>query len=168
MKLLFCILMIGLYFSPCSAFFWSKQDPIEVEIYSVLNGVAKEAEKKFNIRTIGTGISSPGWVLHSLSLDFQVERSLTREEIKTICKYTACLLRDRANASEILRKQMFSYPFTIKNVTVCLFIKSKNGDRLFDPEFCVGELRSGIYEFLTREKGAKCGYNNSYEEEFVE
>lgn len=161
-------LFANLLLTSCSALLVESRNPMEKEMYNVLNKVSKESEKKFNMKTIATSIGSPEWVLDHLSIDFQIHGPLTKARIKEICTFVGTQLRDEANANPILAKNMKSYPFNIENVGTTLFIISKDNSDIYYPDYCIGKLFLGRFYFRTEGPNQRRGYKTTEEEEFVE
>lgn len=152
----------------CSALVGKDQNPIHVEINKVLNKVSHESEKKFNMKTIATCIGSPDWVLDHLSIDFEINKPLTKEQIKQICVFVGTHLRDEANGNPVLSKAMKTFPFTIINVGTTIFIHNKDGSDIYYPDYCIGKLFQGKFYFRSKDPTQQFGYKTDEEEPFTE
>ncbi len=139
--------------------------PNEKAVNKLLSRLAKDFEKKYNIRPIGTNVAMHGGIVRMLGLDFQVLGPLSQEQIRKILIKLVQKFLEEINSDLILRPFLEKYPFKIEDINIILFFNDSKGYEIDDPYFGVAEIDGGelSYKTLAKNDGILNFVNEIYE-----
>lgn len=152
MKILFpllCVLLLAA-FSFASIGNDEKTDS-DFELNRVFREVSSYAKVKYNLKTIGIGISSPENVLISVGISFRSDHQLSMDESRKILLDLANKMKTGINSSKILVETMQKPPFTLNDVCIEIFFVNKEGDSTTHPDWAVVSFSYGKFKFKTNE-----------------
>ena len=149
-----CVILLCLLSFPILGFkLFKHQDPYipkdEQAVNRILNEVACILKKKYKMDPIATEVSMPGGIVKRLGLDFQVRGPLSKEEIRKLLIEAAEQLLSTINMDMEVRPYLEIYPFTIKNVTISLFILDSTRRRVDHPYIGIASIRRGKLDYWT-------------------
>lgn len=140
-------------------------------VNSVLKRGATLLEQKYNMQTIGAGVSMPQGNLKSLILDFQIKGPLSKKIIRKILVNSAQDFIKLINSDDTIKQYMAIYPFTIKNISITLFLENANGLEIGDPNIGMATISEGdvfYFNLVTTDlPSIKSETKESYEEALI-
>lgn len=116
----------------------------------------KHLAKKYKLDCIGNGAGMPEGEIHSLYLAFQRNKPVTMDEARQLIVAMSIDFLHSINSNEELKKYCVSFPFTENNAEIALFIFSKEGRELVEPDISIASLSHGVIRYRSWDK------NNSY------
>ncbi|MFZ0565164.1 MAG: hypothetical protein WAM28_03165, partial [Chlamydiales bacterium] len=104
---------------------------------------------QYEMNPIATNVAMPGGIVKLMGLDFQICGPLTKENIRKILISSAQELLLNINSNTEIRPYLETYPFTIKNVEMNLFILDSSRIRLDHPHIGIAGIVDGGLDYLT-------------------
>ncbi|KIC75348.1 hypothetical protein DB41_HP00020 [Neochlamydia sp. TUME1] len=133
--LFFFILMFTLSSCMLSVLDSYEEPEQAVFVSDILNKTSKKLQKKYSMRTIGTGIGMPDGVVTMLALSFEKTGPLSREEGRRIIVDCVQEMLQIINTHERIRPHLKNYPFTPSDIEIAIFLKDPLGYNIFYPHF---------------------------------
>lgn len=122
----------------------------EKTINKVNEDAALLLEKKYNLRCIGQGSSSPSKEIKFLFLSFQYYGYLSKQELKTLTLNCVHDFLDVINSNKEIRQYLCTYPFTTKNIDLDIYqYKNKNLERYYEPDIAIIEFKHEKINYYT-------------------
>lgn len=161
---LFSIILI-IIFSSFSLRSLTKNDKSQVVelAYNIRDDVAKKQSKKYNMIVQSEGIEVPNDVLNLLSLGFQIQGPLSKDELQRILIDCVSEFLCLVNSNEKIRPYLKNYPFTPQNIRVSLFVNDPGGGEVSPPHISIASASRNVLYF--RIKDFSEPYNYVTEEE---
>ncbi|WP_044882038.1 hypothetical protein [Neochlamydia sp. EPS4] len=164
-----CIILMFILSGCVLSLLDSYEEPEQAKfVGDILNNVSKKLQKKYTMRTIGTGIGMPDGVVTMLALSFEKTGPLTQEEGRAIIVGCVEEMIQTVNKNEKIRPYLENYPFTSNNVEIRLFLKTKEGNKIYEPDYgVISEIDGSVnYKYKSSENPKK--YSKIEEEKFEE
>ena len=161
---LFLILILSFFnFNPPYAY----QPPMHIKFAdSIQEVVGERLEKRHQMENIGQ-CGALFDKINSLGFRFQATGPKTKEELREILIDCAEDLVNAVNRTEGISQYLPSYPFTIEQADIAIFLRDKqNGDFIY-PLYSTAGINQGRLRFYTVDKygmGYKTRESESYEE----
>jgi hypothetical protein len=121
----------------------------EQAVNKILNQTANILKHRYNMKPIATNVAMPGGIVKLLGLDFQLLGPLEKEKIRNILIDSAQELLKNINADAEIRPYLESYPFTIQNVEINLFLIDAKGSEINHPDIGIAGIAEGELDYLT-------------------
>lgn len=137
-------------------------------VNSILSKASKIIHTKYHLRPSGVGVSMPGGPIRELTLCFDTEKQLTKEELRILLINSANELLDEVNKSPEIQQFIKTPPFTIKNIEIIIYNHDKKTYDVFDPGIAVAKISRGILNFKTVDINNTFDFKNRYEETYEE
>lgn len=136
-----------------------RADKITEEVKALLS-------KRYKMQVVGiTGGMAD--CVNVLGLSFQINGPIPKNVLREMLVDCVEEFLVPINADEKLRPFLKNYPFTAKEIDIAIFIKDKNGNRLYDPEISVASAHYGKVYFNTVDKNNTMnGYKEWMEEDY--
>ncbi|WP_044882040.1 hypothetical protein [Neochlamydia sp. EPS4] len=135
-SILIFITLIAVLSSCALSLLNSYEEPEQAKfVGDILNNVSKKLQKKYSMRTIGTGIGMPDGVVTMLALSFEKTGPLSREEGRRIIVDCVQEMLQIINTHERIRPHLKNYPFTPSDIEIAIFLKDPLGYNIFYPHF---------------------------------
>ncbi|WP_044882471.1 hypothetical protein [Neochlamydia sp. EPS4] len=147
----------------------SYEEPEQAEfVGEILDKASKKLQKKYSMRTIGTGIGMPDGVVTMLALSFEKTGPLTKEEGRRIIVDCVQEILQIINTHEKIRPYLKNYPFSARDIEVRVFLADKFRNDIFDPNYgVISSISASIdYKYTSAENPNK--YMKIEEENFEE
>jgi len=160
----FCLLCLF-----CSYLF--KKTPEGRKIaHEIVKGTSEEFKQKYGLRFGGVSVSAPNGIYRELGIEFDYDRKLSKSEGRYVLFDVVTSFLDRINSVDSFEKYMQEVPFTGENVTINIYIRPKDGTRIYHPDIKVfsffnGKLR---YSYDTPESEKRKGNYYLIETETLE
>ncbi len=124
--------------------------PNEKAVNELLSQLANKFERQYKIKPVATNVAMHGGIVRMLGLDFQVIGPLTKEDIRRLLIKLVQEFLITVNTDEKIRTFLKKYPFTIKNISITLFIDYANGQYVLDPEIGIAGISTAElnYKYL--------------------
>lgn len=147
-------------------------DPYISKAESLVNTILKQTAcsivKKYKVSPVGSGAAMPNCVVEKLTLEFSSYKSpLTKDQLRELLIEFGEELLNNINSNKDLQPYLVSKPFTIKNVSICIYNYNQGRD-LFDPDITVASLSKGVIYYKTNDPKDIFKYKNEYEETYEE
>lgn len=126
-------------------------DLVGDQLDKVVSKVSLYARKKYNLITIGTGVSAPGDELQRIGISFQTNHQITKDRSKEILIDLTLLLKNSVNENKILLQNMKNPPFKSTNASINIFFVTEDRKITVHPQFAVVSLSSSEFEFATND-----------------
>lgn len=140
--------------------------PPYVEMASKIRSeIAQKLAKRYNMKIFGIGGGMADCV-NFLGLDFQIRGPLTKEQLRRILIDSVQELLNAINENEQIRPYLKNYPFTEKEISITLFIKDPNGNKIYDPEIGIASAGQGTMYYYTDDKENLYVYKQEIEEDY--
>ena len=141
----------------------------EQAVNNLLIKISRKLEKKFNLLSSGSSVAMPQGIVSQLGLDFKIEGSLTKEQIRKILIEISQEFLLFINDDEAVRPYLKNYPFEIRNIDIGLFFIDKKGYGLDAPNIAIASINGNeiSYWILKRKNGMPTTENRiveTYEE----
>ena len=131
----------------------------------IKSDVARTLEKRHNMCLIGEGTGAMHCV-EMLSLSFQINRILTKENARKIIVDCVNEFTKKVNAHVKIRPYLKTFPFEGAQVTI--YITDKNRRNIYDPEIGVVSYREGEITYYTDDPENKWKYKTKIKETLEE
>lgn len=118
-------------------------------VHSVLGKTAKIIENKYKIQASGSGASMPGGPIQELTLCFDANFQLSKEDLRKILINIAQELLNRVENNLEIQKYLKHPPFKIENIQIIIYNHDKNGRTLYDPLIGTAEISNGFLTYRT-------------------
>ena len=173
-KMILFPVIFSLFFS-FTSFCNANQTPREYQISDaeksvniVLSNATKFLIEKYQLKVIGEGVAMPGGHVKKLSLDFQIQGPVAKEELrKIVIEITHDFLK-LINSDQNFRRFSNCYPFTLKNVQIGIFVIDNEGREVLEPDISIVEIYQGFLIFRTVDKSNTFKYKSEYRESYDE
>jgi len=139
-------------------------DYVEIA-HGISNRIATKLEKKHHMKAMGTAGGMMGNI-YMMGISFDIRRPLTQQEGRKIIVSCVEEYLQAINNNVDVRPDLAEYPFPAKNIKMTLFIKDKNGDKLYDPEISVISTSEGTITYRTNDPDNEYRYKNRIHENY--
>ena len=167
-SILFLLITMFLTLMGCGMINQYKPDPEEEIVHEILLNSEILIEKKYNIKTVGSGAAMPGGNIKKLTLSFDSKSSYSKKDLRIMLIGCANELLNQINTNDKIQKYLVKRPFTIENVQLIIFNYNSEGRYVYDPEIFVAEILGGILTYQTKDPKKEFGYKNTYTETYEE
>lgn len=133
--------------------------------YKLLNESIAKICKSYPVYCVGTGT---GGDCLKFSIDFEIQGPISRDEARDFVLCARNLTIENFNKSSHKNRYYSKHKFENKNFQITLFIKNKDGSKIFDPEIVVADCCHYEVEFLTNDPENEFKYKNTYKETLEE
>ena len=129
-----------------SSFIFKRPSEKKQIVLRIIDEVTEKYEKKYGFHLSGIIESCPNGVYRNIGMNFDYEGVLDKSEGRIILTDIVSSLLEAINSKELLKKYLQDVPFTGSNVTVNIYLKSKDQARIYYPNikifsFYAGSLR---------------------------
>ena len=145
-----------------------ERHPADILVDEILLNSAILIEKKYNIKTVGSGANMPGGDINCLALSFDSKSSYSKKDLRVMLIGCANELLNQINTNEKIQEYLVKRPFTIENVQLIIFNYNSEGRYVYDPDIFVAEILGGILTYQTKDPKKEFGYKNTYRETYEE
>lgn len=143
--------------------------PGDRAINAVLKKTSSQLNKKYNLRTIGTGGSANREDKATMiGIEFQILQPLTLDECRKLIISVANALLNNINNEPSIEQYLVEFPFTYKKIDVGIFIHMQDNSSVFHPDIGVVSLGKGVIEYLTVDPVGSYKYKSVIEETYEE
>jgi len=143
-------------------------NPAEIAGDILANTEAFAFKKNYPLHACATGMMMPGGTVQKLTLCFQSKTLLTRNQLRVLLIECGEELLQQINSNKHIQRFLVKRPFTIKEVTIVIYNKDKEGNTPYDPLIVTADISGGILTFCTQDSQDKWGYKNEFEESYEE
>jgi len=143
-------------------------NPAEIAGDILDNTEAFALKKKFPLHACGTGMMMPSGVVQKLTLCFQSKTLLTRNQLRVLLIECGEELLQQINSNKHIQRFLVKNPFTIKEVSIVIYNKDKEGNTPYDPLIVTADISGSILTFFTKDPQDKWVYKNEFEETYEE
>lgn len=154
------LLFICCSFSPSG--YVPKEDKI---VFETMNKTVEIIKKKYNMDAIGYGMNGK---FEYLEISFQSFQKCTKDIAREMVVDCVKEFQSQINSNENLKPYLKNFPFTMKNVGICIYFRNINGKDFIDPDICVASSNSRGVDFKTNDPEKEYAYKNWYEESHEE
>ena len=126
----------------------------------ILNRTAKSIEKKYNLKTMGTGTAMPGGIIKELVLAFGTKDTLSKSQLRFLLIQIANELLNQVNSNNNIQKFLEKSPFTIENVQIIIYNRDKHGSEVYSPEISTADISEGVFSYHTVNQNDTFVYDN--------
>lgn len=98
---------------------------------------------------VGDTVAMPGRIVKFFGLEFKIHGPLEKEKLRSILIDSAHELLSIINKNEDIQSCLETYPFTIKNIEIVLFIIDSNRRNLHHPYIGIAQISKGELKYLT-------------------
>lgn len=105
--------------------------------------------KKYEMRAMGVGIAMPSGILKGLGFSFQIQGPKSKESLRKILIEAGQDFLTLINADMAIRPYMEKYPFTIKDISIDLFVMDQNGYDVHEPYIGIADVIWGKLHYKT-------------------
>mgnify|MGYP000219838679 CR=1 FL=1 len=171
MKFMFivCVILCSIFFM---GFIMNNRGSSSVKasasVGEILDKTATVIEKKYKIKTSGSGISMPGGIVKKLALAFTTKNSLSKNDLRKLLIEFGEELLQQINNNKNIQPFLETAPFTIENVQIIIYNHDKDNRNLFDPEISTAELSAGFLTYRTTSPDNPLRFNNEFKETYEE
>lgn len=103
-------------------------------------------EKKYKLTLGGTQISGPREI-KLMGLMFDLKQSLDKDEARKLIVETTEKYLEKINSNVEIRPYLSNYPYTLKNVTISIFLHDDKGELFYTPKIGVVSSSDGLIEY---------------------
>lgn len=129
---------------------------------------AKIIQTKFNLRPSGTGAAMPGGPIQGLTLCFDTNFPLTKDQLRELLIKSARELLIQVTENSEIQQYLKHPPFVLENVQIILYNLEKDGREVYDPGISTAEIDEGILTFRSVDPDDTFKYKNTYTETYKE
>lgn len=138
---------LSLLLIPLCIFGWFKDNRSEAEktFDEVLNQGIKFVEQKYKLKAIGSGGGMPDGSIHNFNITLEHKGILSIDDARFLLVNITNDFVQIVNKNPKIKPYLYNFPFTDKDISLMVIIKSVEGDDLIDPYLgsigqCAGEL----------------------------
>lgn len=137
-------------------------------VNGILTKTAINLEKKYNIKSCGTGAAMPGGPVKEHTLCFETKSMLNKEQLRKLLIILAQELLTQVNENNEIQEFLKERPFTIKNIQIILYNHDKEGREVYDPNISGAQIAQGILTYRTVNKSDTFKFKDQFEESYDE
>lgn len=144
------------------------KDPFEDErvINSILGKTAKIIKEKYNLRPSGIGVAMPGGPIREVTLCFDTQDVLSKEELRKLLINSAQEMLKQVNENEEVQQFLKTRPFTMNNVEVIIYNHDKTNSDVRDPEISTAHISQGELVYRTTDPENDFRFKNRFKESY--
>lgn len=166
-KYLLLLFIMAIFF--CS-FFGNKISKESKIVHQIVRQISEKYERKYKLNFSGISLSAPGGIYRKIGISFEYYGYLSKDDARKILVESATDLIEKINANDELKPYLKNYPFTGDNVTITIFLRLPNGQRIYYPDMKITKFHRNkvcfVYDTPETEKAK--GYYFLEEKETLE
>lgn len=134
---------------------------------AIIDETAATLKRRHKLHPCGFGMGGME-LFKTLDIQFQVIGTLSREKARVILLDCVEEFLKNINSNEEIKPLLINYPFSHENVSLTLFIRDKNNNKLYHPNISVVSFRRRGLEFITNDPDNEYKYKEEYLETYQE
>ena len=124
---------------------------------NIIKTTSDRLSKKYQMHLMGVKSGMMGCV-KLMGIHFQVNRSLSKEEARTIIVDSAQSFLEDINQNESIRPFLQVYPFDLKHIEIVVFISTLGNGTFYHPNLSVISVVDGKIEYSINDPDHKYRY----------